>query len=568
MMTLRDRIAARFYIIYIRAHGHLPPAGVVMESDLETAVSEMNFKEMRVAKGCCYFMADAVIADIKRTMSEEDQARLNEHGQREVEQKGEIDIPHIPLAVPTGRRHDQPAKVIQLRENLKVEGGAELQREVKVPDTICGLWRDSQGEAVLQATYSKDYVRCTHESVGVLRREGYMMPGRHSGPRINDVIIYVCQDHRKLRKEINRTLRSTYVGKQLAQHGIDLGGYKFIPHRNVDKEGDCKACQHHITYHMQDNGGCEQCEMYGGPCQPPGVFKLISGSAQECNHLESLKYTAQGKRHCAQCIDDSLNKEHVEEKKGTADYLLRNVKLNEENHLPECGVFEGCAPGCKVVYGTAEEYREIKRSADEHETARAIVEQYKPMPLCAICKHAAQEHNFAAGCQHLHYGSQKCACKAYVDPTDCVEQRSDQHQWDDSGERCLKCGDKDWMASAKCPGPATSATLSPRTLSSVPQSLSSTRVRDESPVAIDCKICGHLEPGQPHDNEKHKNDPKSLYYFREPSENYRYELVKEALDPAPGSVFGLQDAAEQAQDEKAPQNAGSEPSREPTSEEP
>lgn len=24
------------------------------------------------------------------------------------------------------------------------------------------------------------------------------------------------------------------------------------------------------------------------------------------------------------------------------------------------------------------------------------------------------------------------------------------HTWDESGERCLKCGDKDWMASESC----------------------------------------------------------------------------------------------------------------------
>lgn len=26
------------------------------------------------------------------------------------------------------------------------------------------------------------------------------------------------------------------------------------------------------------------------------------------------------------------------------------------------------------------------------------------------------------------------------------------HEWDDTGERCLKCGDKDWFASAICDG--------------------------------------------------------------------------------------------------------------------
>jgi hypothetical protein len=26
------------------------------------------------------------------------------------------------------------------------------------------------------------------------------------------------------------------------------------------------------------------------------------------------------------------------------------------------------------------------------------------------------------------------------------------HQWDDAGERCLKCGDKDWFAGPECSG--------------------------------------------------------------------------------------------------------------------
>ena len=29
-------------------------------------------------------------------------------------------------------------------------------------------------------------------------------------------------------------------------------------------------------------------------------------------------------------------------------------------------------------------------------------------------------------------------------------QHDDSHAWDDTGERCLKCGDKDWFASKKC----------------------------------------------------------------------------------------------------------------------
>jgi len=27
-----------------------------------------------------------------------------------------------------------------------------------------------------------------------------------------------------------------------------------------------------------------------------------------------------------------------------------------------------------------------------------------------------------------------------------------EHQWDDDGERCLKCGDKDWFAAKECRG--------------------------------------------------------------------------------------------------------------------
>jgi hypothetical protein len=30
-----------------------------------------------------------------------------------------------------------------------------------------------------------------------------------------------------------------------------------------------------------------------------------------------------------------------------------------------------------------------------------------------------------------------------------------KHNWDKSGERCLNCGDKDWMASAECNGRMT-----------------------------------------------------------------------------------------------------------------
>jgi len=31
------------------------------------------------------------------------------------------------------------------------------------------------------------------------------------------------------------------------------------------------------------------------------------------------------------------------------------------------------------------------------------------------------------------------------------------HRWDDVGERCLDCGDKDWMADPACSGPLDAA---------------------------------------------------------------------------------------------------------------
>lgn len=36
-----------------------------------------------------------------------------------------------------------------------------------------------------------------------------------------------------------------------------------------------------------------------------------------------------------------------------------------------------------------------------------------------------------------------------------IEERREPHQWDDSGERCTKCGEKDWFASPGCEPPAT-----------------------------------------------------------------------------------------------------------------
>lgn len=37
-------------------------------------------------------------------------------------------------------------------------------------------------------------------------------------------------------------------------------------------------------------------------------------------------------------------------------------------------------------------------------------------------------------------------------------QKSKRHNWDDAGERCLDCGDKDWFAGLKCSGKSSSPT--------------------------------------------------------------------------------------------------------------
>ena len=40
-----------------------------------------------------------------------------------------------------------------------------------------------------------------------------------------------------------------------------------------------------------------------------------------------------------------------------------------------------------------------------------------------------------------------------LDGIDAIDEDAEYtHDWDDSGERCLKCGDKDWFAASTCKG--------------------------------------------------------------------------------------------------------------------
>ena len=47
------------------------------------------------------------------------------------------------------------------------------------------------------------------------------------------------------------------------------------------------------------------------------------------------------------------------------------------------------------------------------------------------------------------------AAVAAVAPTPSAETNNENHKWDANGERCLKCGDKDWGASTTCSGKRT-----------------------------------------------------------------------------------------------------------------